>query len=510
MAGLRSANVEQLGALGTLKCAEVGRSLQKWTCPHFPAYNGPTPSNPSNVTFPTLLGRSRHVFNGNLHLQLRRNPFPFSNNGNFLKLSLAKMAPSLLSYVPIVNRFVSDGEKAQIIDIPPVEVHDVETDHDRRARCLKHLLRANHVNHSIIYNNLRFDNHTAHVLSSAYLLGANDRQLQNIYEAEAKELEPWKESPAEVSDDDWRDLFGDKTYQRAYVDFFEDHLANNSYEWRKVVDEFMFTGDEPLVHGLIGGLGHPLIHLGYAYEMNSKEIAIEALALAATQYNFFHQYLDEKRYTKPAPFSSKSTFELINKVADDKRLDGLFKEPSLGNLDVLFAKHEEIVLEYWNAWTITDPVKQFEESQELAVALLVTTIPRGTHGYNFFTVHLLTTSHAVRILLPMIPAKFHISLVREWWLLVLGVYISLLRPKIDPDNVETDLKQRHWGHVEHEALNSQWATDAHYVKAIRAMKEASRTWGDVHERYLASALTFVDNFRGWTFGAADLKSGGYY
>ncbi|KAK1639233.1 hypothetical protein BDP81DRAFT_423748 [Colletotrichum phormii] len=420
------------------------------------------------------------------------------------------MAPSLLSYVPIVNRFVSDGEKAQTINIPPVKVHDVETDHDRRARCLKHLLRANHVNHSIIYNNLRFDNHMAHVLSSAYLLGANDRQLQNIYEVEAKELEPWKESPAEVSDDDWRDLFGDKTYQRAYVDFFEDHLANNSYEWRKVVDEFMFTGDEPLVHGLIGGLGHPLIHLGYAYEMNSKEIAIEALALAATQYNFFHQYLDEKRYTKPSPFSSKSTFELINKVADDKRLDGLFKEPSLGNLDVLFAKHEDIVLEYWNAWTITDPVKQFEESQELVVALLVATIPRGTHGYNFFTVHLLTTSHAVRILLPVIPAKFHISLVREWWLLVLGVYISLLRPKIDPDNVETDLKQRHWGHVEHEALNSQWATDAHYVKAIRAMKEASRTWGDVHERYLASALTFVDNFRGWTFGAADLKSGGYY
>lgn len=163
------------------------------------------------------------------------------------------MAPGLLSYVPIVNRFVSDGERAQAIDIPAVQVHDVETDHDRRARCLKHLLRANHVNHSIIYHNLQFDNHTAHVLSSAYLLGANDRQLQTIYEAEAKELEPWKESPAEVTEDDWRDLLGDKTYQRAYVDFFEDSLAYSSYDWKKVVDKFMFTGEEPLVHGLIGG-----------------------------------------------------------------------------------------------------------------------------------------------------------------------------------------------------------------------------------------------------------------
>lgn len=198
--------------------------------------------------------------------------------------------------------------------------------------------------------------------------------------------------------------------------------------------------------------------------MNSKEIAIEALALTATQYNFFHRYLDDKSYTKPSPFGSKSIFQLTNKLAEDKRFDGLFKEPALENLNVLFEKHENLVLEYWNAWTITDPVKQFEESQELAVALLVATVPRGTHAYNFFAVHLLTTSHAVRILLPFIPVKFHVDLVREWWLLVLGVYISLLRPKIDPDNVETDLKGRHWGHAEHEALNSQWATDAHYVK----------------------------------------------
>ncbi|KAF6836807.1 hypothetical protein CPLU01_03388 [Colletotrichum plurivorum] len=408
----------------------------------------------------------------------------------------------LLSYVPIVNRFVSDDDRTtqQAIDIPPVPVHNVETDPDKRARCLKHLLRANHVNHAILYNDLRFHNHAPHILGSAYLLGATDRQLHAIYEAEAKELEPWEESPAEVTEDDWRDFLGDKRYQRAYIDFFEDSLALHcGYDWKKVVAKYMFEGKEPLINGLIGGLGHPLIHLGYAYEVDNKEVAIEALGLTATNYDFFHRYLDEKKYTKPAPFSSKSTFELIKKLAKDERLDGLSKEPDVDNLEALFEKHEGLVLEYWNAWTITDPVKQFEESQELAVALLVATIAPGSHAYNFFTVHLLTTSHAVRILIPFIPAKFHVSLVRQWWLFTLSVYISLLRPEIDPDNVDKDLKSRHWGHVEHEALNSRWATDAHFVKAIRAMKEAARTWGDVHERYLASALTFVDNFQGWTF-----------
>lgn len=213
-------------------------------------------------------------------------------------------------------------------------------------------------------------------------------------------------------------------------------------------------------------VGHPLIHLGYAYEVDNKEVAIEALGLTATNYNFFHRYLDEKKYTKPAPFGSESTFELMRRLAKDERLDGLFKTPDVDNLEVLFEKHEALVLEYWNAWTITDPVRQFEESQELAVALLVATIKPGSHAYNFFTVHLLTTSHAVRILIPFIPAKFHVSLVRQWWLFTLSVYISLLRPEIDPDNVDKDLKGRHWGHVEHEALNSRWATDAHFVKGM--------------------------------------------
>lgn len=29
------------------------------------------------------------------------------------------------------------------------------------------------------------------------------------------------------------------------------------------------------------------------------------------------------------------------------------------------------------------------------------------------------------------------------------------------------------------------------------MKEAAKTWGDVHERYLAAAVKFVDEFEGW-------------
>ncbi|GAP86315.1 putative mgs207 protein [Rosellinia necatrix] len=407
---------------------------------------------------------------------------------------------SILSYVPVVNRLVTANNEPRRIDLPPVEVHNVETAPEKRPRTLKHLLRANHVNHSLLYHNLQFDNHMPHILCSAYLLGASDQQMHKIYDVEAKELEPWTPSPAEVTQDDWREFLGDRRYQRAFVDFFEDAMAlKHNYDWKKVVDEYMFGGNEPLVSCLIGGLSHPLIHLGYAYEMDNKEIGIEALGLAATQYNFLHKYTDDLSYTRPALFKSSSPLELLTKMANDERVGRLFKEPGFGNFGPLFEDHEDLVMEYWNAWSLDDPKTQFQASQEAAVSLLVATVPPGAHSYNFFIVHLLTSSHAVRILLPVIPTKFHIGLVRQWWLLAIAVYAILKCPKIDPDYINPgDLAGKQWDYVEDKALNGVYSTDAHFVKAARAMKEAARTWGDVQERYLAAAVRLVDDFHGWT------------
>ncbi len=93
-----------------------------------------------------------------------------------------------------------------------------------------------------------------HLLGSAYLLGADADQLHKIYDEESKELEEWKDSPAEVTDKDWREFLGDKKYQRAYVDFYEDELAlKYDYDWKKVADEYLFSGKEPLINGLIAG-----------------------------------------------------------------------------------------------------------------------------------------------------------------------------------------------------------------------------------------------------------------
>ncbi|KAF2270476.1 hypothetical protein CC78DRAFT_611373 [Lojkania enalia] len=390
------------------------------------------------------------------------------------------------------------------IDIPSVEIHDIETAAERRPRTLKHLLKANHANHSIIYHNLRYHNHAPHILGSAYLLGGAREHLNAIYDKEAEELEPWHDSPGEISKDDWRDFLGKREYQRAFVDFFEDQLVAKKYDWKALLNEYLFEGKEPLINGMISGLGHPLIHLGYAYELDSRTIAIEALALGTCFYSSLHKYIDEPSFTTPTADCSSSLLDILQKVREDKRFDGLYEHRS-GDISKVLEEQKAAFLEHWNAWELPNPKDQFEESQKTAVAIFVGTKPPAKSESDFFLVHVLTSSHAIRILLPLVPAKFHISLVRQWWLFALAVYIAQTRPEIKPDTInDYDLEGKNWKFVVDRALTSRHSLDAHFVKALRSMQVASETWGDSSQYYLKAAVKFADEFEHWGgFGTAD-------
>lgn len=263
-----------------------------------------------------------------------------------------------------------------------------------------------------------------------------------------------------------------------------------------------------------------MIHLGYAFELSSRTVAIEALALTAGFYNDMHKYLDDPSYTKPSPFTSESPLEILEKLRRDRRLDGAFTQPGEENLSVLVADKEKeaVMLEYWNSWVVTNPKEQFAAIQRAAAALVVGTHKEG-EKYDFFLVHLLTSSHALRIVLPLVPAKYHIPLLRQWWLFVVSAYIMQLRPAVDVSKIENvKVHGEDWKTVNDRAVNGEYCTDAHYVKgkrhqrlrrtamltvtAGRAMKEAANTWGDSDQYYLKAALKFSREFNGWGgFGA---------
>lgn len=118
----------------------------------------------------------------------------------------------MLQLPKLINLLPSFSLPGGGIRLPKVQVHDIEERPEKRARTLKHLLKANHINHSIIYNELRFHNHTPHILGSAYILGADADQLNHIYDVESKNLESWKDSPGEIAKHDWRDFLGKREY----------------------------------------------------------------------------------------------------------------------------------------------------------------------------------------------------------------------------------------------------------------------------------------------------------
>jgi hypothetical protein len=99
------------------------------------------------------------------------------------------------------------GERV-IFNLPPCEMVDIDTAQEKAARALKHLLKLNHANYAILWNERKFHNHAPHSLCSFYLLGANADDLNRLYEAELKPLEAWSDSPGEISTYDWRDYLG--------------------------------------------------------------------------------------------------------------------------------------------------------------------------------------------------------------------------------------------------------------------------------------------------------------
>lgn len=245
------------------------------------------------------------------------------------------------------------------------------------------------------------------------------------------------------------------------------------YDWKGVVTRFLFeSGSQkspnptPLFNSLTAGLGHPLIHLGYAIELNSPAVAMEALGLAATCYSpQLASYLElsttssTSSTASPPTHSTTQPLEILARLAADDRLSHIFERPGEDNLSNIFSTPhlESILLEHWSAWKMNDPTAQFQQCQQLAVALVLSTAPSlGGHGFDFFLVHLLTTSHAVRIILPVIEAKHHIALVREWFLITLAIYIAQLRPAVTLEPIrKTELHGQDWAWCEKQALEGQ-------------------------------------------------------
>lgn len=334
--------------------------------------------------------------------------------------------------------------------LPALPTQNIETSTTKPARTLLHLLKANHHAHNIIQHG--DPNTLPHLLSSSFLLGATPEHLSALYD---DGLEHWVESSETLVEADWVEKLGRRGHERAFVDFFEDRLAASGYEWREMVREVLFEGERELGFALFEDGGASAVGLAAAFEVGCQVLGIEALGLAASGWGVLaREGMEEEEMGEGQTGELEVVLETIQA---DQRLER-YKGRSVEQL-LQDSEARRLVIEYWKSWSIGDLKKAFEDGQRAATERLFL-----DSGFDISSAQVLSASHALRVLLPIVPADWHIRLLRQWWLLFLSTYIILGRPKLNDKRItDFELNGRDWRSVTDRALRSKWSTDAQFV-----------------------------------------------
>lgn len=338
----------------------------------------------------------------------------------------------------------------------------------------------------------KFHSHNAHHLGSLASLGASDEQLKDIYENTlrnyAGEHEP---SPYEITWENWWNSLGDFRFCSAYQDFFNKELTAQD-DWKKRFFELLLNSTEgsSLIDASLCGVLHPIIHIAYAIELNSRQVACEALAMSAVCSDSLHQVASK---LKPPTNGTKKALQIIKDIrADD--LASHFDTP-LHPKSVL--EHESLLLSFYNEWQMPDDVdKAIEELFDMSVYLYGATHKPNEIGFDFFLLHLVTAMSGIGKLRPYLDDNVVKRLLCSFFYLSIAIYISRKQPEINEqliDDYKVDENKYNWKYVIDKTLHTKLATEVHLVKVVRAMKDAENDYGSKGGLYLTMAIKTVDN-----------------
>ncbi|KAK7697465.1 hypothetical protein SLS64_013477 [Diaporthe eres] len=118
--------------------------------------------------------------------------------------------------------------------------------------------------------------------------------------------------------------------------------------------------------------------------------------------------------------------------------------------------------------------------------------------YEFFYAHILTAAHAFRVLLPNFPQERHHSLLRQYGLHTILIYVLQLRRDVNAEHIDSfDPAERDWNWVAKSALENKRGLDDHFFKVVRGIKSFRDLYGEKDGFYLKAAVKFVSEFNGW-------------
>ena len=364
-----------------------------------------------------------------------------------------------------------------------------------RRAVLDKLIAHSFANHHVVDHH-GFHTHTAHHLGSLYHLNATADRLEELYRDMHDEVNMYEPSPYEITRANWRELLGDKRFCKAYQEFFDRELTASGDHWQQKFLELLLENPaEPMINGVVGGVAHPLIHIGYAFELNNRVVACEALALSAVCYNYLHNVIDK---LKPPKSGSKSALEIFQDLRLDDRLS-MFDAPGVRNIEPSVKESTDLVIAHYDEWFIDmDNIeKVIEELFDLTVYLYAATHKPDQIDFDFFLLHLLTSMHAIRHIYSHLNDRQVIEhLLWQFFYFASILYIAQLRPEINRALVHDyrlEDGKNTWDYVVERTVNTELAEHSHFVKVVRTLRDAEVAYGAKDGFYLKAAVKTIDN-----------------
>ena len=364
------------------------------------------------------------------------------------------------------------------------------------SRAILDKLLADAYAHYQVLDNRGFHTHIAHHLASLYFLGATDDRLEQLYNVICEHAVPYEPSPHVITRTNWRQSLGDEQFCKAYRDFFDHELTDSGDDWRQKLFELLLDNKpNPMINSMVSGVAHPLIHIGYALELDSRIVASEALTLSAVCYNYHHEFIDK---LEPPKSGSKSILEIFQDLRSDDRLP-LFDAPGVGNLEPSVNKSIDLVLSHFDQWQINSNNlgKTIEDLFDFSVYLYGATHKPDHIDFDFFLLHVLTSMHAIRMIYPHLnDPRLTEHILCQFFYIASMLYISQLRPEINKKLIHAypiDDAKKNWNYVIEQSVNTKLAEDSHLVKVVRALRDAEAAYGAKDGIYLKTAIKTVDN-----------------
>ena len=140
----------------------------------------------------------------------------------------------------------------------------------------------------------------------------------------------------ELTEENYRTKIDNHDAYTSYLSFFKKEIEELGM--LKAVTKWMFKDD--MLSRYLGGVYHPLIHLGYAVEFGLEYMAAESLAMAACTEEDLAPLMNLTEDAAPITNGSEDIHHLIANISKDKVFDDVVKFTDTRKIDFVLSNDD--------------------------------------------------------------------------------------------------------------------------------------------------------------------------